>query len=314
MRNPVLFIIFNRPHTTQVVFDEIRAARPPRLYIAADGPREGRPEEIQKCENAKEIALSVDWPCEVKTLFRTKNLGCKLAVSSAIDWFFENEPEGIILEDDVRPIPSFFAYCDELLERYRESQNVAMISGCNLITKDLALKESYLFSIHTHIWGWASWRRAWKLYDINMDSWQEWSTKGGLESIGNDSILFSSYWRNIFNRCYAGEIDTWDYQWTFACWKNNMLAILPKYNQTFNLGFGVDATHTITNAPSYVLKSTPKSLEFPLIHPEDISSKPTVDALINHDIYDITFLKTIKNIFVSNPYTFILKKIKKWLS
>ncbi len=145
MKSPVLFLIFNRPDTTAKVFEAIREARPPKLYIAADGPRPNRAGEKDRCEVTRAIATQVDWPCEVKKLFRDENLGCGKAVSEAITWFFENEPEGIILEDDILPHPDFFPYCDEMLEKYRDNDRVGIISGHNHIYRDLNRESSYGF-------------------------------------------------------------------------------------------------------------------------------------------------------------------------
>ena len=216
MRSPVLLIAFNRPATTRRVFESIRAARPPRLYYAVDGPRPDRPSEAGRCEEVRSIVDSVDWPCEVRTLFRESNLGCRRGVSSAIDWFFEHEPEGIVLEDDVLPTRGFYAFCDNLLERYRSDARVGLISGCNLIASRHSPEASYFFSHYNHIWGWASWRRAWQHYYVAMNDWPRWRDSGGLETLSVGSRRFERYWRRIFDRVYAGEIDTWDYQWTFA--------------------------------------------------------------------------------------------------
>src|ERR1700690_1974577 len=156
MQSPVLFLVFNRPDTTRRVFEAIRSAQPPRLYVAADGPRGARAGEAERCAEVRRIATAVNWPCEVKTLFRDCNLGCKMGVSSGITWFFEHEPEGIILEDDVLPVPTFFDFCDELLARFRNDDRVAMISGSNLIAGHFDPAESYFFSRCAQIWGWAS--------------------------------------------------------------------------------------------------------------------------------------------------------------
>jgi hypothetical protein len=314
MQSPVLFIVFNRPDTTRKVFEAIRLARPPRLYIAADGPRADRPDEIKRCEEVRKIATSVDWPCEIKTLFREKNLGCRNGVSSGIDWFFQHEPEGIILEDDILPLPSFFIYCEELLERYRENTNIGMISGCNLVANHIQLDESYFFSKHNHIWGWASWRRAWKYYDLSMKSWPEWDKKNGLRSVSHGNKLFEIYWKDIFKRSFSGQINTWDYQWTYTCWKNSMLTALPVYNQTYNLGFGLDATHTTMEAPAYVLNSKPKLLIFPLVHPNTLNLTSNIDELIDRNIYRISYLTIIKRFITLIPYMAVIaKKIKIWI-
>ena len=156
LETPVLFLVFNRPDTTAQVFEAIRQAKPPRLYVASDGAREDKEGELEKVKQVREIVSQVDWNCEVKTLFRDKNLGCKIAVSSAIDWFFEQEEMGIILEDDCLPHPTFFRFCQELLERYRDDERIGMISGNNFQFGRKCTDYSYYFSMYSHIWGWAS--------------------------------------------------------------------------------------------------------------------------------------------------------------
>ncbi len=314
MQSAVLFLVFNRPDTTRQVFEAIRAAKPPRLYVAADGPRQNREGEFERCEEVRRIATTVDWPCEVKTLFRNKNLGCKLGVSGGINWFFENEEEGVILEDDVLPIQSFFEYCDELLERYRNDPKVGVISGCNLVSKRFTPSESYFFSRYNHVWGWASWRRAWQHYDVTMHNWPEWRDKGGLKSISDGNKLFESYWISVFDNAYRGGIDTWDYQWTYSCWYQGMVTALPAHNQTFNLGFGhPEAVHTTGDAPDCILKSIPESLTIPLRHPFDIERSLVADDTIDRLIFRITRITLIRQRILRIPMIGNLLKESKRL-
>ncbi|WP_295583750.1 glycosyltransferase family 2 protein [uncultured Lamprocystis sp.] len=292
MRSSVLFLVFNRPDTTALVFDAIRAARPPRLYIAADGPRIDRHDEPFQCEQVRRIATAIEWPCECHMLFRDRNLGCKIGVSEAINWFFANEEEGIILEDDVVPLPGFFPYCDELLERYRMDHRLAMISGTNSISHRFTSSASYYFSRHVQIWGWATWRRAWARYDVTMQAWPAWKEQRGLQSLAHGRV-FEYYWRDRFDRTFNGEIDTWDYQWTFACWYHDMLAAVPACNQTLNVGFRQDATHTNTNIPLYVQRSIPQPLRFPLLHPTHIEVTPEADLLVNTEVLGLTVISEV---------------------
>jgi len=285
MKSAVLFIVFNRPDTTRLVFEAIRAAKPTRLYVAADGFRADRPGEKELCEQVRQISTDVDWPCEILTLFRDHNLGCKMGVSTAIDWFFSHEEEGIILEDDVLPLPGFFAFCDELLEKYRFNENVTMITGCNLVTKRYRPSPSYFFSRYCHIWGWATWRRAWLHYDVTMKSWPDWDAKGNLSSTMRADLNIEQYWRNIFSAVYAGNIDTWDYQWVFSCWKHGGLSILPENNLIQNIGFGIDATHTTMAVPKCLVESVPKDLDYPLVHPKDIRRAQTADKIIERHVF-----------------------------
>jgi hypothetical protein len=176
-KSAVLFLVFSRPHLTAQVMATIRAAQPKRLYVAADGPRK-RPGEDELCNEARRIATEVDWPCEVRTLFRDTNLGCRVGVSTAMDWFFEHEKEGIILEDDCVPSQSFFPYCAELLDRYRDDARIMCISGDNPRARPVQRRESYVFSRYPLIWGWATWQRAWRLYDATRSSWPEYRSSG----------------------------------------------------------------------------------------------------------------------------------------
>ncbi len=236
---PILFLVFNRPDTTSRVFDAIRAARPPRLYVAADGPRSGRSEE-RLCERTRSVTEQIDWPCEVKRLYRNENLGCRRAISSAITWFFENEEAGIILEDDCLPDPSFFPYCEAMLERFKEEHRVAMVSGDDFILERHIWRSDYYFATYFPIWGWASWRRAWEKYDINMSSWPEFRDRDGIRQKIRHRGMARWMERN-FEATYRGEIDTWDFQWVFACLLNDGLSVCPHGNMISNIGF--DGTH-----------------------------------------------------------------------
>lgn len=265
LKTAVLFLIFNRPDTTRQVFEAIRKAKPPRLYVAADGPRADKAGEAEKVEQARRIATQVDWECEVKTLFREKNLGCRVAVSSAIDWFFENEEEGIILEDDSLPSQSFFWFCEELLEKYRDDMRIMAVSGDNFQKDRVRNEFSYYFSRFNHCWGWASWRRAWSYYEKDMQSWPYIRDNDYMQDILLDKAAVK-YWSKIFEAVYKNKIDTWDYQWTFSCWIQNGLTVLPNVNLVSNIGFDGDATHT-TGKDNANSKIPVFNLSFPLKHP-----------------------------------------------
>jgi hypothetical protein len=242
-KSAVLFIIFNRPDTTKQVFSQIRKAKPNRLYIAADGPRPGNANDEELCAEARLIVNNVDWDCDVKTLFKDKNAGCKDGVSSAIDWFFEHEEEGIILEDDCLPADSFFSYCDTLLEKYRFDTRIRHIGGCNLQNGKVWGNASYYYSNLTHVWGWASWRRVWQDYDKTLARYHETEIRGPLSNIFDEPLIVDS-WETIFKNVKAGLIDTWDYQLTFTNFFNNSLSVIPNKNLISNIGFGENATHT----------------------------------------------------------------------
>jgi hypothetical protein len=288
MRSAVLFLVFNRPDTTRQVFEAIRAAEPPRLYVAADGPREHREGEAERCAEVRRIATNVDWPCEVRTLFQDRNLGCGLSPVQGIDWFFQHEEEGLVLEDDILPLPSFFVFCDELLRRYRDDERVGLISGNNPISKRLAPQYSYFFSRHIRISGWASWRRAWKHYDVAMQTWPVWRDQGGLKRMSDGNKFFAPYYRKLLDRTFRGGVDWWDYQWTFACWSHGMFAALPAQNQVENLGYGPGGTHTTMTAPVHVRESTPEPMPFPLRHPPRVERDLAADALMDRNVCKLT--------------------------
>ena len=265
---PVLFLIFNRPETTQQVFSAIRLAKPPRLYVAADGPRSKIPNEANLCELVRSISTNVDWNCEVKTLFRDQNLGCRLAVSQAIDWFFEQESEGIILEEDCLPDQSFFWFCQELLNRYRDDTRIMHIGGTNFQFGKKRTNYSYYFSRYTHLWGWATWRRAWMYYDEKLKQWPE-AKQNEILLHWADNRRFIFYWKSLFEKAASGDLDTWDPQWIFACWSQNGLSVVPSVNLVSNLGFSKDSTHTQDVKSPLAYMST-KAITFPMEHPNHI--------------------------------------------
>lgn len=246
LQTPVLFMVFNRPDTTKEVLQEIRKAKPPRLYVAADGFRKNKSGEEEKVNEVRDLVLAnIDWDCEVKTLFREENLGCKYAVSGAISWFFEHEEQGIILEDDCLASQSFFWFCEELLERYKDEKKIWHIGGNNFQNGILRGDADYYFSVYDHVWGWASWRDRWQKMDVELD--------GFTDSHFLEQVLPSKntikYWQKVYKKMKAKLIDTWDYQWTFTIWKNKGLSIIPQKNLVTNIGFGMDATHTVANSP-----------------------------------------------------------------
>ncbi|WP_297816408.1 hypothetical protein [Segetibacter sp.] len=222
------------------MFEKIRQQRPSTLFVASDGARESRPEEAAVCEECRNIVLNgIDWPCEVKTLFRSENLGCGKAVSSAISWFFDNVEEGIILEDDVVPTRSFFSFCRKMLSKFRDDTGIMHVSGNNFQLSRIG-SDSYYLSKIPHCWGWATWRRAWQKFDFELKLFKEDQKPAYF-----DYPTIDNYWHNIFkltkNQLYR---HVWDYQWVFALFNNNALSIAPQYNLVSNVGFGTHSTNT----------------------------------------------------------------------
>jgi hypothetical protein len=275
MTAPVLFLIFNRPDTTARVFEAIRAARPSRLYVAADGPRADRPGEAERCAEARRIATAVDWPCELKVLFRNENLGCRRAVFGAISWFFDNEAEGIILEDDLLPDPTFFEYCDELLERYRDDPRIMAICGGGYGDAARFGKASYTFARSFDPWGWASWRRAWEMNDGDFQGLDSFTRHLG--KIGPRGFDCAEYWARMFRKTQAGTFDTWDFPWMFSIFKVGGLVAYPASNLISNIGHRDDATHTRSrpgDARSPLADMPTSPLRFPLSHPRHVRNNP----------------------------------------
>jgi len=268
LETPVLFLVFKRPAHTLRVFSAIQKARPKKLFVAADGPRDSAKGEEELCaEVRKIIEEGISWPCEVETLFREKNLGCKKAVSSAIDWFFDKNEAGIILEDDTLPNGSFFHFCEHLLKKHAQDERVMHISGDNFQDGRLRGEGAYYFSRFAHSWGWATWRRAWAHYDVAMEGFrEEWAS---VQKLHAQLPEWARFWEPVFLRLLNGEIDTWDYQWHYAICKRAGLCAIPNLNMVSNIGTGKDATHTaqksfMTSVRSreFFLRTPPASLAY----------------------------------------------------
>jgi len=272
---PILFIIFANPDTTDQVFERIRQIRPTKLYVAADAPRPEKQGELQRCMETRNIVNRVDWDCEVKTLFQDKNQGPKIAVSKAITWFFEHEEQGVILEHDCLPDPSFFPYCEELLNKYKDDTRIGHISGNNFLPGIIDENLSYDFCSCTHIWGWASWRRVWKNYDVNFPFWNEQKNKRSLLFCNKrEEIYFSSLIPDVINN--RNGINTWDTQYWFTLRLQNQLAVYPVVNLVTNIGLGdPNAAHTAKKKKKH---SIPVScIRFPLQHPRYVLRNKKLD-------------------------------------
>lgn len=283
---PLLLLIFNRPKALQQVMQALRTIKPRYLYIAADGPRLGKPGEKETTDAARQVALSVDWACEVKTLFRDENLGCRLAVSGAIDWFFDNVDSGVILEDDCVPDPSFFLFAAELLEHYRDDERIMAITAKHHGAAGLQRSKSYFFSRYNHCWGWASWRRAWQFYDHDMVQWPDLRDTEWLLDVGSGSRTFRRHWTKIFDSVYSGKIDSWAYRWTFSCWAQSALSVLPTRNLVSNIGFDSDATHTTTAKNREGIAGL-EEMEFPLEHPSTMIRAARADVWSDRNVFGI---------------------------
>lgn len=243
LTTPVLFLIFNRPDNTTQVFEAIRKVKPEKLYIAADGPRADIANDLISCAQTREIINLIDWPCEVYKLFRDKNLGSRYAITTAIDWFFENEEEGIILEDDCLPGTDFFQFCADLLVYHRNDIRIMHIGGTNLQFGRKRGNASYYFSAIPSVWGWASWRRVWQLYDSEMTKFPKFEEENQMINVFPDPK--TAHWVSSMARMvYEKKVLTWDYPLAFTIGIHNGLCITPNVNLVTNIGFGSQSTHT----------------------------------------------------------------------
>jgi hypothetical protein len=304
LQTPVALFIFNRPETTEKVFEQIALAKPAQLLVVADGPRPGRPGETERCAAARAIIERVDWSCQVLTNYAEHNLGCKRRVSSGLDWVFETVERAIILEDDCLPHPSFFRFCAELLEKYQDDERVMMISGMNYLLQ-FDIPESYLFSRYFPVWGWASWRRAWQKYDIQMADWAEFKAKGHL------SYLFPHPYAqrlliSMFDSAYDNQVDTWDVQWVYSCVFNHGLCLTPRVNLISNIG--LSGTHTLSPTVSNPFLFMPTyNLEVePIQHPVWVFANRVYDEAVFDRIKKVTLMTRVKSKF--NSLKQVIKK------
>lgn len=208
----VIFLIFRRPKETSLVFEQIRKARPAKLFIVADGPR--NPEEKKLTDSTREIVSKIDWPCEVFRNYSDVNLGCRECVSSGITWAFNNTDEAIILEDDCLPNETFFKYCEEMLPKHRNDNRIMHIGGTNFQQDNPGYQssignDSYYYSNIAQIWGWATWKRSWDKYDKHMQTWPNTLNLKTFKRIFPNLPTYN-YWKHMFTRLYKNETDTWD--------------------------------------------------------------------------------------------------------
>ena len=299
----ILFLVFNRPETTSKVFSAIRSIKPSRLYLASDGPRENKEGEKEKVNSVRKIVTDVDWQCDVKTLFREKNLGCGKGVSEAISWFFQNEKEGIILEDDDLPHKDFFVFCETMLKRYRYNNNVLTISGNNFQNGIKRGDGSYYFSKYFHSWGWATWRRSWKIYNREIVFWPEWKkTIHWKNKFSNN--LERNYWKKIFDMIYETNFDSMAYPFNACIMYKNGLNIIPNVNLVSNIGFGNNATHTTEE--NKIISNLKTQRLNKIVHPKFIEINQEADKYVFEWVFGGRNLRFFRRLFL-----FIKKKYEK---
>lgn len=303
---PILLVIFNRPATTQKVFDVIRELKPKHLFVAADGPHHGNMEDIEKCRASRAIFKQIDWPCELQIRFHEENLGCGRSPADAITWFFENVEQGIVLEDDIIAHPSFFSFCEELLLRFKDDERVAMISGINFLSPWKSKQSSYIFSYLGATPGWASWRRVWQNYDYHLRSWNNASMQKKISRVLAQRAVFACYSKEFDSLAKNPRDDVWDYQWFYTRLAIAGCSVVPTVNLVTNIGFGPDATHT-TNSNNPHAHLQMNAMVFPLKHKEFKISRRYEKLLFDRILNPTkkSFFKRIRR---------VLKKIFEWWS
>ncbi len=272
----VAYIVFNRPRHTRETFAAIRKARPSRLFIIADGPRPGHPEDTSKCAQVRQLLEEIDWPCQVYRNYADQNMGLKRRVSSGLDWVFSLTEQAIILEDDCLPNPDFFTFCHMALERYKDNEQVWTVTGNNYQNGKKRGDGSYYFSKYGHCWGWATWRRAWSHFDGDIPFWPEWKMSTDWR-VKTPDPFEQAYWVDIFDRIYDHKIDSWAYPWMTCLWYHGGLTVTPRVNLVTNIGIGPEGTHTIADEEQ---PGTPTKPLGPIQHPSVIKQDLVADQYV----------------------------------
>jgi hypothetical protein len=275
LTTPVALFVYRRPEHTERVIERILEVEPPRVLVVGDGPADGGEEKRVKA--VRRVVAEANWECEVRTNYADSNLGLKERFATGLDWVFGNEREAIILEDDTLPHPSFFTFCDTLLDRFRDDHRVWEITGRNEVPDHRSGDDSYFYSHYGGVWGWATWRSAYREYDPDMSAWEDPVVRDRIRDVLADRWQ-AAYISEFFSRTAEGEIETWDYQWGFARLRNNGVSVVPETNLVRNIGFGEGATNTTgaASSASFGGKSV-NPINFPLSHPNYVGVDRSYD-------------------------------------
>ena len=278
---PLLYIIFNRPAQTRISFERIRALRPAVLYVAADGPRADKEHDQEQTQQTRQLTENIDWPCDVHRLYATSNMGCGRRISSAITEVLERHETVITLEDDCVAEPTFFSFCDSLLDRYRDDERIMAVSGNNYQLGTSRTDASYYFSKYPHCWGWATWRRAWQHFDLSIERWPSIRDSGQIEYFC-ETEREVDYWITMFDYVLEKKVNSWAFPWTLNCWLQHGLTVLPDANLVSNIGFGDDSTHTQTKMPYSELPTFPMES---IVHPTEVFRHAEADRFTDELLY-----------------------------
>lgn len=301
---PILFVFFNRLDISMRAFESVRRQKPQRLYLACDGPRNNKEGEYELVKNIRDYILnSIDWDCDVKTLFQENNLGCGKGVFTAINWLFDNEEYGVVLEDDCIANDSFFRFMAEMLYRYKDDQRIGMVAGSNLISSYNEKRFSYFFSRYKSCWGWGTWKRAWQNMDLEMN-WRKDSMR--------DIICNSGYYARGNNKWYhqlkcidEDYVSAWDWQWYFSLAAQNQLCVYPSVNLVSNIGDDANATHT---SFGNITKNV-NDITFPLVPPKYVCPNERFDNAFWEDENSVRL--RIQRLFPNSVKKIIKGIIKK---
>jgi len=291
IEKPILFVIFNRLDTTKRVFEQIRKIEPLKLYIASNGPR-NESEKVKVLQVRDFIMKNIDWNCEVKTRFRNKYLGVGFSVNDAIDWFFTHEEEGIILEDDCVPSISFFQFCNEMLDRYRDNKKIGVIQGFNPFPKK-DYEYSYFFSKYDLKWGWATWKDRWQYQDMYTKDWPQIKKTDFLNRVSNDKLV-ELFWKAVFDQIHINSHFTWDTQFTYQILKRGLLTIVPKENLVLNIGYGEEAYTCKWGIPEHIKILKLEEIDSSLMHPKTFDINEEYDKLVESIHFNINVNKILR--------------------
>jgi GR25 family glycosyltransferase involved in LPS biosynthesis len=280
MNTPIALIIYHRPEMTAKVINSLREIKATEIFIIADGPKNEL--DAERCKETRALINSIDWKCKIYKNYSPKNLGLRKRVVSGLDWVFSKVDRAIILEDDLVVDKSFYRFCEEMLEKYKNNTRIISVAGDNFLFDKYKIKESYFFSRYTYPWGWATWRRAWKLYDDTMRNWPGIKKLKVLKnSIKEFGIL--TYWSKVFDLIYQRNIDSWAYCWTYTAFVNSMLSVVPYVNLVSNVGIGKGATHTLIKSKVFGMPTL--EMHFPLRYAKKVVRDSRADLIIERNLY-----------------------------
>ena len=291
---PIAYFIFNRPDCTKKSFSIIRDQKPKKLLIISDGPRSENLDDKKKCKECLEIVSQIDWPCDIKTNYSDINLGMKERNITGLNWAFSIEEELLILEDDNLPTNEFFKFVEEIVPIYRNNEKIFQITGVNWQDGNFRGDGSYYFSKYNNLWGWVTWRRNWKKYDVKISAWPDYKKSDNWKKKCPNNIE-RYYWEKLFDEFYSKEINSWAYAWLFSAFYNNRLTITPNVNLVKNVGLHGDGTHEFKNKNS-LMKPYGK-IKFPIIHPKYIEENFRADEYTFNNIFGGNEMKSIKGKF-----------------